>query len=236
MPEESKKTTFIVGVVLVVFSSLIIGFLNIGILYLLGTPFVPLLVGLGLVWFSKAALRSKLFATVLPIPALLLGFMIFYQILHKAEPETFLIADNFRGRFEIVYNEACGEAIKYENGRRLYTIPESGILIVNGAETLGVIDRKFELVDASGNRKKIPEFHWGHYDREREDWHWYLSGDKLDRETVGVFWAYTTGFSFIVSSYDSEENNKVQKELRWKEFEGRRNAILQECRSHYQSK
>ncbi len=229
--KEVKNVLLIAGIVIVVFSSLAIGFLNFSVFYLLGIPLIPLLVGIILIWSSRAGLRYKLICTALPIPLVVLGFLSFIQILPKGEPETFLIHDSFRGQFEVIFDEKCGTAIDYENRRRVYKIPESGIAIVSGSRTMGVMDREFLLVDSVGNRNEIPVFHWSDYSREIEDWQWLLSFEKPNRETVGIHWAYQIGFSFFVSNYNEFDINKEQKEERSKEFRRLRDEALKTCRN-----
>src|SRR5688572_10192310 len=122
---------FIAGMTLLVLFSALTGFLSIGVLYLFGIPLLGIAVGLGLVWFSKISVRFKLFSTVLPVPLIVLGFLFFLTfVLGPSEPETFLIPENFRGQFEVLFNEPCGQPVSPQEGRRIYDIPESGVLIV----------------------------------------------------------------------------------------------------------
>jgi hypothetical protein len=46
----------------------------------------------------------------------------------SVESETFLIPRNYRGRVRIIFNQKCGETIKYEDKRRAYDIPNDGNL------------------------------------------------------------------------------------------------------------
>lgn len=231
VPGRPRSWQFAIGLFLIVESSLAIGYMNIAVLYLLGTPLFVLLAGLVLVWFSRVGLRFKIICSCLPIPLFLAGFITFYHLLPRAEPETFLLPDQFRGQIEIIFDEKCGEDIPHELGRRIYRFPESGVLIVNGPRTYGVIDRRFMLVDQHGNKSRIPEFHWSDIEQEKLDWHWFLSHSGLTADTVGVFWAYQSSFSFIVSSYGNFAEVDPRSGTNWKEFDTRRNKILRQCRS-----
>ena len=75
----------------------------------------------------------------------------------------FLIPQNVRGEIVVFYDESCGQEAVYENGSRIYKVPESGILITKFKENPGHLNRKFYSVDADGNRTKIYEFHWQNF-------------------------------------------------------------------------
>lgn len=145
---------FKIGAILVVFFSLAVGFLNVGVLYLFGIPIIGLLSGLILVWLSKVTFNKKAVLTFLPVFLIPSAFFIFLY-LNKAEPETFLIPENFRGRIVIFYEESCAEKPLYENGRRLYRFPDDGILITKFKRPKGFLDRKFYFVNERGERTPI---------------------------------------------------------------------------------
>lgn len=229
---QKRSILFKVGIILTILFSAITGFLNFGVLYLFGLPILGLLIGLITIWFSSERLKTKIISTAIPLPIILFSFFIFYLMLPKAEPEIFLIPQNFRGQFEIVFVEPCGKSLTYEKGYRLYQIPNDGVLITNAKRSLGVIDRKFYLVDENGNKTELPAFHWSSFEEEKADWHWTFSKTKLSKDLVGVFWAYSNGFSFIVSDFNSLENqNKETKENLRKQFSEKLSAALQECRT-----
>ena len=97
---------------------------------------------------------------------------------------------------------------------------------------MGLLDRKFVLVDGDRENRVIPEFHWDTFEEERRDWHWYFSQTELTRETVGSFWAYQNRFSFIISNYTDFQIYKNRKELDYKDLDNRRNEVLERCRNH----
>ena len=73
------------------------------------------------------------------------------------QPETYLIPDNFEGRFRVIYGETCGVDPKIENGRRVLEIPDSRLLIIKPKFIEGKTDYKFFFVDNKGRRTKIVE-------------------------------------------------------------------------------
>ena len=175
MAEQSSKVlspVFLVGTVLTLLSSFIIGLFNITILFWFGIPILVLLIGLSFVWTNRTVVRWKLVVTGLTLPIIGIGFCLFYILLQKAEPEIFLIPDKFRGQFAIMFSEDCGESGVYESGSRVYRIPEDGILITKLPFNEGLLNRDFYLTDENGNRTVITEFHWSDLEREKQDWHW----------------------------------------------------------------
>jgi hypothetical protein len=127
IPASSRL--FWIGIVLIATFSLLCGFLNIGLVYIFALPLIPVLIGLILVWISSARAKKKFLASLIPVPAMAIGFLVFFWLLPKAEPETFLLPDNYRGVFTVVFVDGCGSPIPYENGRRIYNIPASGVLL-----------------------------------------------------------------------------------------------------------
>lgn len=228
---QKRSGIFKVGVTLIIFFSAVIGFFNIAVLYWFGIPILGLLAGLVLVWFANENIKIKVLSTLIPIPIILVFCFLFYLLLPKAEPETILLPRNFRGQLEIVFDEPCGQSIVYEKGRRIYHIPDNGVLIINSKQMMGVIDRKFYLTDESGNIAELPEFHWSKFEEEKHDWHWTFSNTKLSKDLVGVFWACTNRFSFIISNYLSlKEQNRETIEKSRKAFGENVETALKQCR------
>jgi hypothetical protein len=73
------------------------------------------------------------------------------------QPETYLIPENFEGRFRVIYGETCGVDPKIENGRRVLEIPDSRLLIIKPKFIEGKTDYKFFFVDNNGSRTEIVE-------------------------------------------------------------------------------
>lgn len=48
---------------------------------------------------------------------------------NTAEPATYFLPENFEGMFTVIYSQKFGKLKEYENGRRIYRIPGSGILM-----------------------------------------------------------------------------------------------------------
>ncbi|MEQ1922952.1 MAG: hypothetical protein ABL952_10640 [Pyrinomonadaceae bacterium] len=236
---QLKGCLFIVGAVLVVISSVVIGILNFGVLYLFGVPILILIVGVLFIWFSNAALKFKALVTLLPIPLILLSFFITFQI-RKAEPETFLIPKDFRGMLVVFYNEPCGRPPIYRDGRRVYEIPQDGVLITQSEENRGGLNQKFYLVDSEKNEIEIPFFRRQNFETEKKEWPIFHQGSAEDftKETVGVFWGYGSetyfvsqdSFSFIISNFHLFEKDEKDKWLARKQFTEKARIALRDCR------
>lgn len=235
-----RKRLFIVGLVITVLFSVIVGLLNVGILFWLGIPALPLITGILMIWFSKTPVIWRIGVTLLSILIISASFMISLQI-RKAEPETFLIPDGFRGEFVIFYDEPCGSPPKYVDGRRIYEIPESGVLVTAFDKNKGYLDRKFFFVTNEGTMREFPEFHRQNYETERKEWHLYqrTPAEDFTRETVGAFSSYGSTlvfesrnlFGYIVADYRRFEEPEKDRFEQRKQFEQNAKRLLKLCRS-----
>lgn len=235
-----RKRLFIAGLVTTVLFSVIVGFLNVGILFWLGIPALPLIVGIIMIWFSKAPVTWRIGGTLLSILIMTTTFMISLQM-RKAEPETFLIPEGFRGEFVIFYEEPCGSPPKYVDGRRVYEIPESGVLVTAFDKNKGYLDRKFFFVSSSGTLRELPEFRRQNYETERKEWNAYRRTpvEELTKETVGAFWSNGSTlvfesrnlFGYIIADYRYFELPEKERFHERDQFEQNAKRILRMCRS-----
>lgn len=60
-----------------------------------------------------------------------------------AEPETFLIPDNYTGVIVIVFEQNDGEDKLYKGEKRIYEIPKNGILYTKFTRPEGVLSQEF---------------------------------------------------------------------------------------------
>jgi len=240
---QKRSWVFKTGVILTVFWSVIIGIFNIGVFYLFGIPILGLLLGIIFVWIAKVNIKKKILLTILPIPIILLSFFLIFEIT-KAEPETFLIPKDLRGEIVVFYDEPCGQQPGYENGRRIYKIPDSGVLITNFKKNRGHLDQNFYLVDENENKNEIPRFHWQSFDSEQRNWYHFHSTPvtELTKDTVGAFWSYGSdtyglsknSFSYIISTFKYYEEDQKEQWLERKQFTKMTEKLLKECRQSYQ--
>jgi hypothetical protein len=122
---------------------------------------------------------------------------------HGPEPEDYLIPKGFTGRVNVIFNQKDGASPKYENGRRIYEIPATGVLLTQFKDEYGLVDHQYYYVDSSG--KKMPlEIYKYDYNKDGTT-KWLIK----DSNKVGIFSDGTTG------QYGSRDNSKIVK---WQEF------------------
>lgn len=235
---RKRSEKFKTGIILIFLFSLIVGYLNVGALYLCGIPFLGLLVGGIYILIAKESVRYKLFAMLLSAALIVYSYSMFILMLPKAEPEIFIIPDHLAGKpIAVVFERSCGKAVEYENKSRVYKIPSNGILILKDKLTTGKLNRKFYLLDEYGSKTEIPEFHYDTFEEENEDWHWIFSKRPLTKDLTGIRNDYYSPLMHIsvfdVGSYESVEiRNKFNPETRDErrgEFEKKIEARIEKC-------
>lgn len=102
----------------------------------------------------------------------------------QAEPETYLISESFKGKVNIIFNQEKGALPKYENGRRVYEIPISGVLLTQFKDEYGLGDHQFYYVNSAGKRTALKVLHDDIY----KD-----STSTANRDEIGIFYDGTTG-------------------------------------------
>ena len=184
------------------------------------------LIGIIIIWFSRANLKSKLLSTILPIVLWYPGFLSFILLGSKhMTPETFLVPKSFRGQITLIYEESCGETIPKANGRLIYKVPYNGVLIIKNKFETGTIDHEYYFVDNDWNKiEKIPLFIQQDFN---EDYTLEKNKNEPPRNKVGMFLLGTgSGSTFknndykfhmmAVNSWDSiraQNNNGIFKIL-----------------------
>src|SRR5204863_8774317 len=87
---------------------------------------------------------------------LIVFFVLILTSCSRKVKETFIIPNGFEGRIAIIFNQPFAEPIPIENGRRIYRIPNDGILISSSKLESGWIDQEYYYVDSQGRQSKIP--------------------------------------------------------------------------------
>jgi hypothetical protein len=103
-----------------------------------------------LILLSRHKWYYQLIAIGLPI-----GYVGFSILNAFAQPEAFLIPENFKGVVYVIYDEQIGEPKEYEGLRRVYKIPKSGVLFTQFKQTQGIHNRKFYSVAQNGDKKEL---------------------------------------------------------------------------------
>jgi len=139
-------------------------------LFLISVPIF--LLGLVLVLLSGQLLWRKALAVLFPFVAWVGIAVGAWALAPREQPATFLIPEGFEGTIMLVKNEQCGLPPEYENGRRLYRVPASGLLITRDTvpnrehpyyqwPNKGYFqqpDNEYYLADRQGHRlRELPE-------------------------------------------------------------------------------
>ena len=73
----------------------------------------------------------------------------------KAEDTVRLIPEGYEGSVLVIFNQEDGEPKEYEDGKRIYRIPENGVLKTQFGPNYGVQNHQFFYVDKGENRSEI---------------------------------------------------------------------------------
>lgn len=74
----------------------------------------------------------------------------------KAEHTIRLIPEGYKGAVLIIFSQKNGEPKEYEGKKRVYRIPENGVLRTQFEPNYGVQNHQFFYVNSSNSRTEIP--------------------------------------------------------------------------------
>lgn len=163
-----------------------------------------------------------------------MSFAIFYLAVlmfggcKDPEPEDYLLPQGFKGRATIIFNQKSGTPARYEDGRRVYEIPTSGILLTQFKPEYGIINRRYYYIDNSGKKTLLPVFKY-EYNPDGTT-RWIISDDKQP----GIFLDGTTGqyaegdnapFQLFIASPYNELDSFYTKEYQ-NEFKDKINKLI----------
>jgi hypothetical protein len=201
-PKKSRNnnTIFLIGAILTIIGG---GFATIVpySLYFYYLPVILLLIGLTLIWLTKRKIITKIIWTISPV-VFFFGFQAIWYQLNKVDPEIFLIKEDYRGKIHVIFNQECGIPEEWEGRTRIYSIPESGILLTQFEDEQGWIDQNYFFIDSNGSRTKIPNLDVRDFN---EEWTTVKNPNEPSRDSLGVFHAgrvYSDGtYEFYISTY-----------------------------------
>lgn len=82
---------------------------------------------------------------------------LFYSC-NGGDKEVIIVPKNYRGYIVIIYNQKSGEKIKYEDRKRIYEIPSTGILKTQFEANYGLREFTEYYFDKIGDSSKIPSY------------------------------------------------------------------------------
>lgn len=223
--EDNKRNIdflFIIGVVFI-----FVGLTLCISLFFLILGFPVYLIGAICVGFSKKSSELKLRWILIPFASygiFIWALYAFYNQSDRTNPRDILIPEGYRGKIYIIFEQPCGVEISEENGREIYKIPESGVLICKNKEEKGITDYNYFFISDSGERRAIP----------------YNYTDSENRNTViiqgagngtvsGTDVPQHTYESFIVTSIDSLKKFDIFGWRSNKKIDSIKVSILNDC-------
>jgi hypothetical protein len=118
----------------------------------------------------------------------------------QQQAEIYLIPQGFKGKVNIIFNQDKGVGPKYEDGKRLYEIPITGVLLTQFKDEYGLVNRQYFYVNSNGKRMRL---------KKLEDDAFSDTTSSYGRDEVGIFYDGTTGVY---------GNSNDPKALRYQEF------------------
>ncbi len=198
---------------------------------------VPIFViGIVLVFLSKKKLYVKILTLVIPPLLYIPGFwaLIYFGSEHQT-PVTYYIPSEYRGEVAIVFDEDCGQNPEFVDERRLYDIPEDGVLITQFIKESGILDHEYYLIDSAGNKTSIPFLDSRDF---KESWNYADSTKEPSRDLVGVFLQGTSFYhsadleyssqNIFVGSYNDRDMHDFKRDIA---FDSTAEHKLINCRS-----
>jgi hypothetical protein len=107
----------------------------------------------------------------LNVMAIFYLFALFFSC-NSGDKEALIVPRDFKGYIVIIYNQKTGSPSQYENGKRIYTIPQSGIY-------------KTQLASNEGLRN-LPEFYYEKISSKNE-LPSYVEFDKIPQNMIVGF-------------------------------------------------
>ena len=164
--------------------------------------------------FSKVKWQYKLVWILSPVLIVFLFSLIQGQS-RKPPSEIFLIPENYRGKVLVIFEKACGTKKEFEKGKRVYRIPENGIMLTRfkykSADPNYREPQYFFLVDKQGNRKPIQEMNVQLFN---EEWMTHKNPNEPSRDSLGIFYLATNdytnhqyGYSFYICTFRQYKEN-----------------------------
>lgn len=117
--------------------------------------------------------------------------LLFQSCQTQRVPEVFLLPENHKGFFVVVYDQPNGQENIRSNNEILYRIPSSGVLFIKDKYKPGKVTyedgtwyQHFFTVDSSNNRKPLARLDIGNFNNGSAQ---ASIPEKYSRDSVGIF-------------------------------------------------
>ncbi len=124
----------------------------------------------------------------------------------RPEKETYLIPEGYKGSVLVIFNQPDGEKPEYEKGRRIYRIPQTGILFTQLKDEQGLISQEYFYITPNKQRRKLGVLDTRDFN---EEWTTEKNPHEPPRDSLAVFNPGTMG---TMGSSD-DKNSKVFLQL-----------------------
>src|SRR5258706_10122111 len=192
------------------FSNLFVG---VGIFFLFVGMFLYLFTGFYVFCFSSLFIGAifillsiknwKFKLLIIGIPLTFVGYSFYNSF---TTPERYLIPENYKGPVIVIFNQKDGQKKEYEGKRRLYRIPQTGVLFTQFKDEQGWINQDYYYVSPNGQKKKLGVLDSRDFN---EDWTLVKNPKEPSRDSLAVFNPGTMG----TMGNSSDQNNKVFLQL-----------------------
>lgn len=149
-------------------------------------------------------LSFPLTAIIVVIGMYIISFASSY--LTRPEKELYLIPEGYVGKVVVIFNQADGEKPEYENDRRVYRIPETGVLFTQLKDEQGIINQEYYYVSQNGQRRKLGVLDTRDFN---EEWTTEKNPHEPPRDSLAVFNPGTMG----TMGNSDDKDSKVFLEL-----------------------
>ncbi|MDB4175269.1 hypothetical protein N9766_02790 [Flavobacteriaceae bacterium] len=154
MKKSNSNTLF--GISIALFALGLFCFLTFWLMYL---GFGLMILGTILCLFSKKEWFYQVLLIGLPF-----GFVAYTFLTAMEVPERYLLPEDFRGVVYVVFDQENGQEKEHEGFRRVYRIPESGILFTQFSQNEEVYSfQEFFFEDSNGKRTELGELDYRHF-------------------------------------------------------------------------
>lgn len=126
--------------------------------------------------------------------------------LTRPEKETYLIPEGYKGTVLVIFNQPNGEKPEYEDGRRIYRIPQTGVLFTQLKDEQGIINQEYFYIAPSGKRQKLGVLDTRDFN---EEWTTEKNPQEPPRDSLAV---YNPGTMGTMGGSD-DKNSKVFLQL-----------------------
>ena len=126
--------------------------------------------------------------------------------LTRPEKETYLIPEGYKGTVLVIFNQLNGEKPEYEDDRRIYRIPQTGVLFTQLKDEQGIINQEYFYISPNGQRRKLGVLDTRDFN---EEWTTEKNPHEPPRDSLAVFNPGTMG----TMGGSDENNNKVFLQL-----------------------